>query len=462
LIDSIEEVKILDSEKNKLVDIKEEVKILDSGKNKLIHFKNKNENSDKIIKKLSEEKQPEIKLKLFDMDGNDIDDKDMDGRNHPMTQFIINWDRWSYDWDEKYTSESMIEIYSKTENDRVVARLRPVLNEDDYMEMWGFLVEDIVVNPSSFYTVGNVLTYWTTYVQLGGFKYNHEYYIKVFDSWGDGMDYYGSAGLQYPVIIESSSESGKPNLFNLPYFTDGYTLEDPYCKGNFKHDITKHLYGTCGTIYQILAASGQHSLLISLIDKVGSIKNDLMNPYKSKVTLFAPTDKAISTRPYLLELCNVEEISNVILSHVLYDDYFTDNGVIFKRDCDDNIMFNNIELIEIDIKCTNGVMHYIDTVMDKCVTDKVSNNDVYTTDNIIIDDFDIKLSQGSKIHLSGVSQCGTVNIDNDNDNMQTTWSGVGNHNKYDTIIDISGTVKGNGKINNLLDYFSLMYNEKPK
>ena len=84
-----------------------------------------------------------------------------------------------------------------------------------------------------------------------------------------------------------------------------------------------------------------------------------------------------------------------------------------------------------------------------------------TTDNIMIDDFHLDLSEHSKIHLKGVSQCGTVTKhDNETDMTTTTWDGTGYRNEYDTFIDMKGTVDGSGKIDNFLKYLAMMYKDK--
>ena len=131
-------------------------------------------------------------------------------------------------------------------------------------------------------------------------------------------------------------------------------------------------------IVQAAGAIGEFSKFLAAI-KVAGLEEALQGdgPY----TVFAPTDDAINALPEgthenLLKDENRKQLQNLLMNHVLKGNFSSadmaavDNAgaasgveLKIKAPTDGSMMVNNANIIESDVKCSNGTIHAIDQLL---------------------------------------------------------------------------------------------------
>jgi uncharacterized surface protein with fasciclin (FAS1) repeats len=127
------------------------------------------------------------------------------------------------------------------------------------------------------------------------------------------------------------------------------------------------------TLFERVAASANHTILLSAITETGQVK--ALNDKKSSSTLFAPTDDAFKKlgEAELNKLINDKQrLKKVVEAHIVAGKVLTTkelkdqsvkdpNG--FAITTADGIRIGGAKVIGPDLESKNGVMHVIDAVL---------------------------------------------------------------------------------------------------
>ncbi len=130
-------------------------------------------------------------------------------------------------------------------------------------------------------------------------------------------------------------------------------------------------------IVQTAAGAGDFNTLLTALEKA-NLKNTLQQegPY----TVFAPTDQAFAKLPGdtlndLLKPENNAKLKNILLYHVvsgklkasevirMHSITALNNADLNVNKINGDVMINESKVIKANIKCSNGIIHVIDTVL---------------------------------------------------------------------------------------------------
>ena len=127
-------------------------------------------------------------------------------------------------------------------------------------------------------------------------------------------------------------------------------------------------------IFETIASSPNHNTLAELID-VANLSDALRA--NGPFTIFAPTDDAFKKIPKdTLDavMQNQHKLQSILKNHVVagkymsgdvvsMDSFETINGGNLQVNIQNGCLINDANISEADIKCTNGVIHVIDSVL---------------------------------------------------------------------------------------------------
>lgn len=135
--------------------------------------------------------------------------------------------------------------------------------------------------------------------------------------------------------------------------------------------LTSTTFGTDPTtLFGNVQASNDHTILLTALKEAGLV-NDLSADGAN--TLFAPTDEAfkkLGEEQIKKLVADKDLLRKLVLAHVVQGTALTSNDLKKRKELNgftisakDGVKIGNAKIVIADRKCSNGIMHVIDTVL---------------------------------------------------------------------------------------------------